>query len=215
MNAEGVRLFQQGQYQPALAQFQQAIYSDPANADAYYNMAATYHRMGKQQNQPQALAQAEQLYQQCLARDPGHRDSYRGLAVLLVEQNRSSDAFRLMETWVARQPASAEPRIEYARLQGEFGNLKAAEENLASALALDPDNSRAWAALGKVREDLGDRYQALSNYQRSLALNRFQPELAARVSSLQTGTVPTAVASSPTQTLDYVRAAARDSVPRR
>lgn len=215
LNAEGVRLFQQGQYQPALAQFQQAISQDPGNADAYYNMAATYHRVGKVQGQQQALAQAESLYNQCLARDPAHRDCYRGLAVLLVEQNRSSDAFRLMETWVARQPASAEPRIELARLLGEFGNLKSAEENLASALALDPDNARAWAALGKIREDLGDRNQALTNYQRSLALNRFQPEVAARLSGLQSAGPAAAVATTPTETLDYVRSVSRDTVPRR
>lgn len=218
-NAEGVRLFQQSNYPGAMQQFQQAIYADPNNADAYYNLAAVYHRLGKQQGQRPTLDQAEQLYNQCLIRDPGHRDAYRGLAVLLVEENRSSDAFRLMQNWVAKQPTSADARIELARLNGEFGNNKAAEENLASALAIDPDNARAWAALGKVREDVGDRAQALSNYQRSLQLNRFQPDVASRVAALQISggvAAPTmATAAPPPDNDDYVRTVTRDSLPRR
>jgi hypothetical protein len=36
-----------------------------------------------------------------------------------------------------------------------------------------------------LREVSGDRAQALANYQRSLAINRFQPEISARVAALQ------------------------------
>ena len=43
-NQQGVRLFQQGQFQPALQKFQQALATDPVNADAYYNMAASMHK---------------------------------------------------------------------------------------------------------------------------------------------------------------------------
>jgi len=110
MNAEGVRLFQQAQYREALQQFQQAVYEDPTNADGYYNLAATYHRIGKLENRRTDLDQAENLYNQCLDRAPGHRDCYRGLAVLLVEQNRSEEAFRLVEGWVNRQPGLAEAK---------------------------------------------------------------------------------------------------------
>ena len=38
-NADGVTLFQRGQYQDALAKFQEATYADPNNADGYYNLA--------------------------------------------------------------------------------------------------------------------------------------------------------------------------------
>src|SRR3954452_12448904 len=85
-NVEGVGLYQQNYYPAAIAKFQQAIQSDPANADSYYNLAATLHREGKVQNRPADLAQAESYYHQCLDRDPNHKDCYRGLAVMLVEQ---------------------------------------------------------------------------------------------------------------------------------
>jgi len=148
-------------------------------------LAATYHQLGKLHHKPADLTQAESYYHQALDRNPNHTDCYRALAVLLVEQNRSKDAFRLMEGWSDRNPSLAAPKIELARLSEEQGNKDAAKQNLIDAIAIDPNNAKALAALGKIREETGDAQQALANYQRSLALNRFQPQVAARVASLQ------------------------------
>ena len=165
-NAEGVRLFQQAQYQEAMREFHEASYDDPNDADAYYNLAATYHRLGRLERRQSDLDQAECYYNQCLDRNPNHADCYRGLAVLLAEQGRKDDAFRLIEGWVQRQPErSADAKIELARLNEEFGNRQAAEEQLIEALAAEPDNPRALTALGKIREEAGDKAQALANYQ--------------------------------------------------
>ena len=74
-NVAGVRMYQQGQYPGALQQFQQAVATQPTNADAYYNMASTLHRMGTQQKDPKALGQAETLYNQSrqIIRSESHR----------------------------------------------------------------------------------------------------------------------------------------------
>ena len=87
-----------------LKQFQEATYADPNNADAYYNLAATYHRIGKVEHRQADLDQAETYYNLCLDRNDNHTDCYRGLAVLLAEQGRNDEAFRLVEGWVQRQP---------------------------------------------------------------------------------------------------------------
>lgn len=195
-NAEGVRLYQQGQFPGAQQRFQQAIHGNPRSADAYYNLAATYHQNGKASKQPGELDQAESYYHQCLDREPNHRDCYRGLAVLLVEQERSEEAFRLVEGWMTRSPSLADPRIELARLSEEFGDHKASEHYLLEALNVEPNNSRALAALGRLREESGNQAQALANYQRSLWNDRFQPEVAARVAALQTALGTSAVASA-------------------
>lgn len=183
-NLQGVRLYQQGQYDAAMQQFQKALSSDPANADAYYNMAATAHRMGVARNDQATLTQAETLYNQCLDRDPNHADCHRGLAVLLAETGRSDRAFALLKNWVARNPQSADAHVELARLYEEFGDPETAKLQLTEALQLDQLNARAWNALGRLREQSGDYTQALANYQRSYELNRFQPEIAERIASL-------------------------------
>jgi tetratricopeptide (TPR) repeat protein len=189
-NSEGVRMFDQAYYQGAQQRFQQAIQADPSNPDGYYNLARTYHQLGKLHGSKTDLQQAESYYHQCLDHDPEKQDCYRGLAVLLVEQGRSTDAFKLMEGWAARAPASSGPKIELARLYEETGNRDAAKQHLVEAVNVDPNNPRALAALGKLREDSGETQQALANYQRSLQLDPYQPQLASRIGAISTPVAP-------------------------
>jgi tetratricopeptide (TPR) repeat protein len=180
-----------------LQRFQQAIQSDPNNADGYYNLAATYQQLGKLHQRKTDLAQAESYYHQCLDHNPNHQDCHRGLAVLLVEQARSEDAFKLLEGWAERNPALPGPKIELARLFEESGNREAAKQHLIEAVAVDPTNARALAALGKLREESGDSGQALADYERSLAINRFQPQVASRVTSLRSSLSTAPVVTPP------------------
>ena len=168
-NSQGVRLYERGQYQEALQEFQEATYGDPNGPDGYYNLAATYHRLGKLRNQPDYLARAETCYRQCLDRNPNHRDCHRGLAVLLAEQGRVDEAFRSIQTWADQQPSLSAPKVELARLHEEYGNKSAAKERLVEAITANPTDARQWAALGKLREDSGEYAQALTNY-RAVAL---------------------------------------------
>ncbi|MGQ9575215.1 MAG: tetratricopeptide repeat protein [Thermoguttaceae bacterium] len=185
LNAEGVRLFDQARYQEALQQFQRAADSDPANADALYNLGAVYHRIGTLYGRPADLAQAEQYYNLCLGRNPDHPECYRGLAVLLAQQGRVEEAVRRLQSWADSNPGSPEPKIELARLSEEFGQPQQARQYLAEALLADPSNARALAALGRLSEQAGDPVRALQNYQQSLYADRFQPEVASRVAALQ------------------------------
>ena len=189
-NQQGVKMFEQSYYQGALQRFQQAIQTDPSNPDAYYNLARTHHQLGKLHNQLSDLQQAESYYHQCLDHNPNHQDCNRGLAVLLVEQGRSADAFKLVENWAARSPSLAAPKIELARLYEETGNREGAKQQLIDAVGVDPNNSVALAALGKLREESGETAQAVANYQRSLSANPNQPQLATRVATLTTPAAP-------------------------
>jgi len=184
-NAEGVKLYQQAQYDAALQRFREATFAQPKNADGYYNVAATYHRTGLIEDRQVDLDQAESYYRLCLDYEPNHGDCYRGLAVLLAQRGRSEEAFRLLEGWVDHEPTRPDARIELARLCDEFGKRPEAKEHLIDALRIDPNSPRALAALGKIREDTGEHSQALRNYQLSLK-GKFQPQVASRVAVLQT-----------------------------
>ncbi len=197
LNTEGVRQYQNGSYQQAAATFQKAIASNPQSANAYYNLASALHKNGKLNNRPADLQQAEQLYNQCLDYDPNHAECYRGLAVLLAETGRQDASYRLLEGWASRSPQLPDPKIELARVYEESNNLPQAAASLEQAITIDPHNSRALTALGRLRESTGDTTQALANYQRSLAINRFQPAIEARVASMQGAQGTTAPAATP------------------
>ena len=191
-NMQGVRLYEKGQVYQAMEKFQHAMANDPNDADAYYNMAATMHRMGQANKDQSSLQQAESLYNECLNRNPNHADCNRALAVLLVQTDRSDRAFTLLKNWALRNPRSADARVELARLYGEFGDTKTEELQLQQALQLDQTNKRAWTAMAKLRESKGDYQQALANYQRAYTLNGYNPTIANRIAALNKATAGTA-----------------------
>jgi len=183
-NAEGVKLYQQGNYLGAVNHFQQALARQPGSADCFYNLGATYHQQAKVFGKATEWQAAEQYYHLCLARNPNHDACQRALAVLLVEEKRSPEAVALLEDWSRRQPSNPNPQIELARLCQEHGDLREAENHLVDALAIDPSNPRALVALGGVREESGNTTQALIDYSQALAVDGRQPVVAARVASL-------------------------------
>lgn len=191
-NMEGVRLSQQGQHQAALDKFQKAMNTDPRNADAFYNLAATYHTLAKTNNNPNMFVTAESYYHQCLDQNEDHTDCRRALAALLVDTGRSETAFSMLKKWAAAAPHLPDPHIELARLYEEFGDKETAGRELDAAIALAPlapTNARAWAARGRLREEAGDHQQALANYYQAYQANPFNPGITARIAALQQGTV--------------------------
>lgn len=185
MNSQGVSLFQQGNLDGAQVAFQKALSNEPTNANIYYNMGRVHHQKARQFNSADEYKQAENWYHLCLDHDMNHRECYRSLALMLVEDNRSEQAFTLIERWSTRSPSIADPKVELARLYEDFNDRDHAKTALIEALAVEPNNSRALAALGRVREQTGETAQALVDYQRSLQFNQFQPDVVARVAALQ------------------------------
>jgi len=186
-NIEGTRLYRQGQYQAAISKFQESLAVSPHNADAYYNLAATYHQMGKMNSNPATLQQAEELYHRCLDINTNHVDCRRGLAVLLTETKRSDKAMLMLQRWVQSSPQSADARVGLAQLCEELGDKQTAKLHLTQALAISPNNCRALNGLAKYREEEGNTAQALANYQRSYQLDNFQPQIQERIATLQKG----------------------------
>ena len=185
LNMEGKALFEQGQYSHAINRFQQALKANPRDANAYYNLAATYHRGAIQTRDAQTVAQADSFYRQALELNPNHVEANRGLGVLLIGQNRQSEAFNLIRDWMNRNPNSPDPRIELARLYHEFGDRDTATQLLSDSLNIDYRNARALRALGRIREEKGELAQAISNYQRSYQSNSSQNDLLGRIATLQ------------------------------
>jgi len=190
-NAEGVKLYQQGNYLGAVNHFQQALARQPGSPDCFYNLGATYHQQAKVFGKGSDWRTAEQYYHLCLSRNQNHDACQRALAVLLVEEQRSPESIALLEDWSRRQPNNPNPQIELARLCQEHGDFREAENRLVDALAIDPANPRALVALGQIRESTGDMNQALADYSRALTVDGRQPVVAARVASLS-GAAPTA-----------------------
>jgi tetratricopeptide (TPR) repeat protein len=208
-NAEGVKLYNQARYNEALLAFQRAANFNPDDADSYYNLGATHHRIASINQQSDQFSQAERYYRLCLDRNPNHASCYRGLSVLLMETQRPEAAYELLAGWSQRNPLAAEPKIELARLYEEAGRDQEAIGQLVEVIAMDEANDRALRALGHIREKTGELHQALANYRSSLHHNRFQDELADRIAMLESSLGVTPGETSPTRTAPDNPAATR------
>ena len=147
-NEQGVELFQTGNYPAAIERFQYALGTDETNADAYYNLASVYHRMGTKNRDSGFLQESEALYNRCLDLDTDHSDCHRGLAVLLTQTDRQQAAFDLLANWGKDRPHLADPKVELARLFQESGDSPSARKHLEQACSIDRNHPRAWESVG-------------------------------------------------------------------
>lgn len=99
-------------------------------------------------------AQAKELFQECLRREPGNSQAHYFFAVMLFEQ--------------AAELAPSEK--EKAR-----SLLREAEESASKAVQLKPDHGLAWLYLGRARLGLGETREAIEALQQAVAC---RPEFA-------------------------------------
>ena len=176
MNASGHGYYDKGNYAMAAREFQTALASSPTNPDYMANLARARMKMGDNQA-------AEQLYRQALTVAPSHQPSYHGLSDLMLAQGRGHESLKLLNTWAATQPYTAEPHVELAWMQREMGQPDAAARSLQAALQVNPNHSTALAHLGQYYQDSGQANQAVSLYQKSLRADWNQPEVHSRLAS--------------------------------
>jgi tetratricopeptide (TPR) repeat protein len=177
-NDEGVHLFEQGDYLTARECFQSALALAPEDAGLLFNIGKCYYSQGN-------VARAEEIYRECLSREPNHARCRHALTVLLVNTNRRKEAVYMIESWLAKEPKLADPYTEDGWLWRQAGDLPQAQARLQQALDRDPHNLRALTELGLVYEDLGLSERALVLYERALAIDPRQPNLVQRINRLE------------------------------
>ncbi len=168
-------LYHSGHYEKAIDFLDRELLFRPS-AEGYYLLGASYYRLFERSGDLSFANRAEAAFRMALQRDPDHAPTYYELSGLLVRQGRVAEARRLIEDWATRNPGRAEPRVQLARIEWLTGNKGAAEDQLIEALAIEPKNSRALAALGMIREESGLLAQAQHNYRMAAHFDPTQPK---------------------------------------
>lgn len=168
---EGTELHDAGRYDEAVAKYQQALKLEPGSSLAKYELAMTYHRMGRNDdaarlckellaNPKDAIGEvyvtygnvlddqkkpkeAIRVYQQGIKQFPDEEMLYFNLGIAQSGQGQRDDAIASLQRAVRLRPQHASAHLYLGLLTAEAGNRVPAILELGRFLALEPQGKRA------------------------------------------------------------------------
>jgi len=135
--------------------------------EAYFQSGVRLHGAGR-------LQEAEQVYRQVLATEPGHADSLHMLGVIAAQCGQPEAALACIDQAIAIRPSNAMYHVNRA---GAFLALRRLDETVAAgreAVRLKRNCAEAYQVMGHALSDLGRPEEALAAYRDAL---RHKPEL--------------------------------------
>ena len=118
-------------------------------------LAATHHRAGR-------AAEAERLYRQILARDPGHVSTLMNLGALYRAAARPREAIALYERALARAGDHPGLRLNLGNALLDLEDWPAAERSLRQAVAARPQDLQAAMSLSRALLEQGRLDEAIA-----------------------------------------------------
>ncbi len=189
---------EKGQYQEAIIEYRNAAQTDPKDADAHYQLALLYLKIGGLTNLRTAFAEMKRSVEL----DNTNRDAQLKLGELYLRGNEPAKAREQAEIVLVSAPQNTEglilrgrslinekryqegiaelkkaieldPKImgayiELARAYMFSGNPEAADSALKQGLAIDPQSVEILMALGDLRTSTGKLDQAEAAYKQAL-----------------------------------------------
>jgi Tfp pilus assembly protein PilF len=177
-NDDGVYLFAQGQYREALENFELALTLQPGDAGLLFNAGQCHDRLGHWQT-------AEKYYLESLQLHAKHLEARQAYITLLYRTGRAAQADQLIDDWLHQQPDLADAYVLDAWRLRQQNAVPQAHARLQQALALDPHHSRALTELAIIYEQTGMPERAYVLYERILARDPRQHEVAQRLAELR------------------------------
>ena len=158
----GELYFQNRKYSQAIPPFQRALTLEPENTAAQLNLARAYNFSGEKEK-------ALPLYRAILLKRTD-LNLQTELADLLFETHQFSEAFKIYQQLLDKQPDLWEVRFKLATglyRQKEFG---LAAKQLDALVQIRPDNSGIWTLTGDNALEQGEYAQAQKAFQKVLTL---------------------------------------------
>jgi tetratricopeptide (TPR) repeat protein len=158
-----------GDYETAIADFQQALQRQDGLPGALQGLGLAYAAQGK-------TAQAEAQFQKVIQQQPDFAEAYTHLGKLYLHSGRLTEALAAYRNVVRLQPERAQSYHNLGTVLVAQGATDAAIQQFREALKRDPRYMPAYNDLGTLYAEHGDLEQAIAAFQAAL---RLQPSAVA------------------------------------
>lgn len=135
-----------GEERAARSAYRRAVEADPAFADAWCNLGAVEHRLGRR-------SEAERAWREATRWAPGHVEARLNLAALLEDTGRPVQALHELRAALRAEPLRSESHLHAALLCEKLALSVLARRHWRHYLALDP--AGGFASIARSRLDEG------------------------------------------------------------
>jgi|GEM_PF-47666 len=161
---QGMAALRSGQWERAIAYYQQALPDSPQPADIHFHLGYAYHQLGQEN-------QAMEQYQRALSLRPEFPEVLCNLGNLMQARNQWETAIAYYHRALSIAPHYPDAHNNLGTALFNQGQLAEAIAQYQQALQFKPDHLDAHYNLGNALVKQGDLAAAIDQYQQVLAQN--------------------------------------------
>lgn len=168
-------LNEQGRYDEASKEYNEAIKSDGKFSEAYSGLGLVKLNQG-------SLAEAESAFKSAIQYNSGNSTAHYGLGKTYLKQGRVDDAIKELNTSLYQYPNSWPTHLAMGEAYAaQTGNNNAAIQEYQKSIGIKAENPDAYLHIADIREGRGDIELSISELRAGLELMPNNPDLHLRV----------------------------------
>ncbi|HUB68633.1 MAG TPA: tetratricopeptide repeat protein [Candidatus Methylacidiphilales bacterium] len=160
----GAALFQKGETDEAMAQFQQALKNNPNDSGVHYGLGNIFLQKGQ-------VDKAMAEYEKALEFNPNSVEAYNNLGGILVQRGQLDNAMTDYQKALAINPNIAETHCNLGGALAQKGRVDEAIGEFEKAIRINPGLAEAHYSLGSELAQKGQLDEAMAEFQKALAIN--------------------------------------------
>lgn len=168
----GQQALARGDYEAALAAFNEAIAEGEYPAEAYANRGIAHEAM---KNYESAVADYNEALALMDAANPQRAEVLNNRGVAYLGLRRIEEAMADFDAAIEANPSYADAFANRGRAQVDHEDYEAAIEDLTRAIDLNPELAEAFGNRALVHENMGDDEKAIADYSRAIEI-RHDPQ---------------------------------------
>lgn len=161
---QGEEKYKKGDYQGAIAAYDQAIVLNPNYAEAYNSRGFARYTLGDNQS-------AIDDYNQALRIDPKNAIAYNSRGMSRYRLGNKQGALEDFNQALRIDPKNDTAYSNRGNIRSDLGDNRGAIEDYNQALRISPNFSQAYYNRGNTRSELGDKQGAIADYDQALRIN--------------------------------------------